>query len=1037
MTYCYPSLPASIPQLEEEILAFWKKEKIFEESLNLNQDKNFIFYDGPPFANGLPHYGHLLTGFAKDFVGRYKTMQGYRVERKFGWDCHGLPAEMAAEKELGISGKLAIEAFGIDKFNNYCRSSVLKYRDQWEKYVERQGRWVDLQEDYKTMDLNYMETVIWVFKQLYDKGLIYKSSRVMPYSWACETPVSDFETKMDNSYRAKESKTATLAIKLLDSDLELLIWTTTPWTLPSNLALAVGKDLDYSIVSQDGRKFVIASSLLSSYKKELTGEVIGEIKGSALIGKKYQPLFDYFKDHPKAFQVIGADFVTTEDGTGLVHLAPGFGEEDQKACQEIGLELVCPVDTRGRFTQEVKDYQGLQVFEANDLIITRLKEEGRLIKRDLYQHNYPFCWRTDTPLIYKAVPSWYLKVTDLKEAMIKNNEKINWIPSHIKTGLFGKWLENARDWSISRNRYWGCPLPIWESTDPNYPHREVYGSLEELEKAFGVKITDLHLPEIDKLTKPNPSDPTGKSLLKRVSEVFDCWFESGSMPYAQLHYPFENKDYFEKNFPADFIVEYLAQTRGWFYTLLVLSTALFDKPPFLNAICHGVILGDGGQKMSKRLQNYPDPQEVFNKYGSDPLRWFMLSAPVMRGQELIIDKEGKAFEEAMRSVIKPIINAYNFFSLYANLDKVEAQFTSTSSNILDLYILSRVGLLASEVEKHLDKYDTIAACEAITKFLDQLNNWYIRRSRERFWRGTLDQDKKNAFDSLFSVLTLLCKIVAPLLPFISEALYLALNPNKKSVHLELYPKDLQYNLDLIDTMEKVREACTAALRIRNNAGIRVRQPLKSVTFIGLDSTGFSEELQELVLEEINVKQWINLDKTLIKNYGNFKLKLLLPILGKRIPDKVKEVINHVKAGLWEQNMIGELWVGEVKLEREEYELQLEPKENFINNSASSGDALVLLDLTLDRDLELEGLARDLLRFVQEARKSSGLEVSDRIIITFYSNNALLQESLNLWGNVIKEGALALEIVVQPWSDQSPGESLNLDTNTTLVIQKAS
>jgi isoleucyl-tRNA synthetase len=1029
----YPDLNGSIPELEIAIQEIWKKNKTFQESVNLRQDKTFIFYDGPPFANGLPHYGHILTGFIKDIFGRYKTMQGYKVERKFGWDCHGLPAEMAAEKELGISGKLAIEAFGVEKFNNHCRSSVLKYRDDWEEYVERQGRWVDFEQDYKTMDLPYMETVLWVFKSLYDKGLIYKSSRVMPYSWACETPVSDFETKMDNSYRAKESKTATVAVKLLDSPWELLIWTTTPWTLPSNLAIAVGKDLDYSIVSQEGRQLVIASALLGNYKKELTGEVIGEIKGSQLVGKKYQPIFDYFKDHPGAFQIIAADFVTTEDGTGLVHLAPGFGEDDQKACQAIGLELVCPIDTRGRFTSEIKDYEGLQVFDSNDLIIKKLKADGKLIKNDLYHHNYPFCWRTDTPLIYRAIPSWYLKVTDIKEAMIKNNEKINWIPGHIKAGLFGKWLENARDWSISRNRYWGCPLPIWESTDPSYPHREVYGSVAELEVSFGVKITDLHLPEIDKLTKPNPSDPTGKSHLKRVSEVFDCWFESGSMPYAQLHYPFENKQYFEENFPADFIVEYLAQTRGWFYTLLVLSTALFDKPPFLNCLCHGVILGDGGQKMSKRLKNYPDPKEVFSKYGADALRWFMISSPVMRGQELIIDKEGRGLEEALRGVIKPFLNAYNFFSLYANLDKVKAHFTTTSSNFLDLYILSRVALLAEEVEKALDNYDTISACEAMTIFLDNLNNWYIRRSRERFWRGELDQDKKSAFNSLFSVLALLCRIIAPLLPMISEAIYSALYQNEKSVHLEFYPKGLKYDLALIGAMEKVREASTAALRIRNNAGIRVRQPLKSVTFIGLDSAGFSEELQEVVLDEINVKNWINLDKSLIENYGNFKLQLHLPLLGKRVPQMVKDLIIKVKAGDWHKDDRG-VWVGDLLLKREEYDLKLEAKPNFAHNTAPSGDALVLLDLELDEKLELEGVARDFLRLVQQKRKDQGLAISDRINIKIFTDSPFIREALTTWVDFIKEGALVVDFVLEAWQEEAEGEILPFEEKSKFLLE---
>ena len=1031
-------------EIEVEILKEWKKDNTFKASLNKESKDDFVFYDGPPFANGLPHYGHLLSGYIKDVFARYKTMNGYHVQRRFGWDCHGLPAELASEKELGISGKIAIEKFGVDKFNQYCRESVLKYTQEWNWYVDRQARWVDFENDYKTMDLPYMESVLWVFKSLYDKGLIYKSSRVMPYSWACETPVSDFETKIDNSYREKQSKTATVAVKLLDGsqitdgEIYILIWTTTPWTLPSNLALAVGEEIEYSLIKSGEKHYIVASALAKKYAKEIGDEIVKTLLGRELLGLHYQPIFPYFKDHPNAFKVIAGDFVTTEDGTGIVHIAPGFGEDDQRVCAENGIEIVCPVDSRGCFTEVVSHYSGLQVFEANDIITQKLKAEGVIIKTDAYLHNYPFCWRTDTPLIYKAVPSWYLRVTEIKERMIENNKQINWIPGHVKSGLFGKWLENARDWSISRNRFWGCPIPIWESTDPNYPHVEVYGSISEIEEAFGVKVDDLHMPFIDSLTKPNPSDPTGKSILRRVPEVLDCWFESGSMPYGQVHYPFENKDWFNDNFPADFIVEYVAQTRGWFYTLLVLSTALFDKPPFLNCICHGVILGDSGQKMSKRLQNYPDPKQVFEQYGSDALRCFMLSSPVMRGQDLIIDKGGTGIQEAVRRVIKPFWNAYNFFVLYANIDSFEASFSMDSKSLLDQYIISSCIIFSKKVETAMDSYDTVTAIEEIEKFLETLNNWYIRRSRERFWKGELDNDKKSAFNTLYSVLVVLCRLSAPLIPLISEEIYKTITRRAESVHLQTFPQfEVEIAQVLVDSMEKIREACSAALNIRHNVGIRVRQPLKSVTFVGLCVTNLSEEMQQLVLDEINVKEWINLDKNLIPEYGNFKLQLHLPVIGKRIPESVKNIIPKAKNSDWELKD-GLLYVGDIQLESNEYTLKLEPKDSGLNNCAAidSNDGLVVLDLEIDHDLKLEGIARDIIRFIQQTRKESGFEVTDKIETEVISSDQIILDAINRWNDFISEQTLSNKVVV---SNNQPKIEFEVEIDTIskvgLIIKK--
>ncbi len=635
-----------LPALEQKILQQWQEEDAFETSVQQRpEDSEFVFYDGPPFANGLPHYGHLLTGYVKDVVPRYQTMRGNRVERRFGWDCHGLPAEMGAEQELGVSGRRAITEYGIDRFNEYCRSSVLRYTSEWERYVTRQARWVDFENDYKTMDLSYMESVIWAFKQLWDKGLIYRANRVMPYSWGAETPLSNFEIRLDDATRPRQDPALTIGFELNAAEgdpgpMKLLAWTTTPWTLPSNLALAVGPDIEYSVVSpaDENGLWVLGAATVERYARELGDyELVATMTGSDLVGRTYTPLMPYFADHPDSFRVLSADFVETGDGTGVVHIAPGFGEDDQAVSEANGITMVVPVDDEGKFTSEISDWAGVNVFDANPLIITHLKDAGAVVRHETYDHNYPHCWRTDTPVIYRALPSWYVEVTAIRDRMVELNQEINWVPSNVRDGRFGKWLEGARDWSISRNRFWGSPIPVWESDDPDYPRTDVYGSLDELEADFGVRPTDLHRPYIDDLTRPNPDDPTGKSVMRRVPEVLDCWFESGSMPYAQMHYPFENKERFESHFPADFIVEYINQSRGWFYTLHVLSTALFDRPPFRNAIGHGIVLAENGDKLSKRLKNYPD-EEIFQSVGADALRWYLMASPIVRGGDLRIQR---------------------------------------------------------------------------------------------------------------------------------------------------------------------------------------------------------------------------------------------------------------------------------------------------------------------------------------------------------------------------------------------------------------
>ncbi len=999
----YPNIESDLclAQIEEKTLKYWAENSTFERSVSERPESNkFIFYDGPPFANGLPHYGHLLTGFVKDTVARYKTTKGFKVERRFGWDCHGLPAEMAAEKELNISGRTQITEYGIDKFNNHCKSSVMKYAKYWEDYVIRQGRWVDFENDYKTMDISYMESVLWVFKELYKKNYVYESKRVMPYSWACETPLSNFETKLDNSYREKTDKAITVKFTLNEipkflnnfkGKVKLLAWTTTPWTLPANLALAINENLEYCYFEKAEEILIIASSCVAKYQKEL-GEPIATFLGHELVGLSYEPILPYFKGHDKAFIVLNAAFVEGGEGTGIVHIAPGFGEDDQVICDNHGIELVCPIDSRARFTYEVSDYEGVNVFDAIDDIIKHLKSLGSWFKTEQYIHNYPHCWRTDTPLIYRALPSWYIKVTEFKDRMIEVNKQINWTPAHIKEGLFGKWLENARDWSISRNRFWGTPIPIWRSDDPKYPRIDVYGSIAELEQDFNTKVTSLHRPEIDSLVRANPDDPTGKSMMRRIEDVFDCWFDSGSMPYGQAHYPFKDKESFDKNFPADFIVEYSAQTRGWFYTLVVLSTALFDKPPFKNCIAHGVILDETGQKLSKRLNNYADPQELFKSYGSDALRFFMLSSPVLNGNELLIDKEGESIKETLRVSLKPIWNAYKFFTLYANADQIKAEMINFSNNLLDRYILAKLKQTIAKIENSLDEYNIPAACKAVNIFVEILNNWYIRRNRTRFWKKEHDADKISAYNTLFTVLNYLAKASSSLLPMLSEEIYLGLNfynstLTGQSVHLELFPNltALADEYELIEQMDIVRDICSSSLAIRNNTNIRIRQPLNQI--IIFSEFSYLKKFEELIKEEINVKEikYVSLKESSIKP----TLKINFPIIGKRIPHKIKEIIAAQKKQEWsvidsQINIAGEILLSA------EAELQLECTNELNKMSLPANQGIVELDINITDALKYEGLARDLVRIIQQARKDADLEINERIIVNIAATQSIYQ-----------------------------------------------
>ncbi|MCC7398207.1 MAG: isoleucine--tRNA ligase [Planctomycetes bacterium] len=996
----YPEVQpqADFPALEREILQRWRDDGTFQASIEQRAAgaNEFVFYDGPPFANGLPHYGHLLTGFVKDVVPRYQTMRGRRVERRFGWDCHGLPAEMEAEKELGLSGAAAVQSIGLAKYNDACRRSVQRYTNEWREYVTRQARWVDFDRDYKTMDLSYMESVLWAFKTLHQKGLVYEGQRVMAYSWALQTPVSNFETRIDDATRPRQDPALTVAFTLqpragdealgVRGPLRILAWTTTPWTLPSNLALAVGSALDYTIVGKDGVFYVLGTATLGGLKKELDGfEPVATLKGQDLVGRSYQPLFPFFAGRKNCFRVLAGDFVDTAEGTGVVHMAPGFGEDDQKVCEANGITLVCPVDERGRFTSEVPDWHGQLVFDANKDIIKVLKERHVLLKHATIEHNYPHCWRTREPLIYKAIPgAWFVRVTELKDRMIAHNRTIRWIPGHIRDGQFGKWLENARDWSISRNRFWGSPIPVWKSDDPNHPRVDVYGSIQELEHDFQVEVTDLHRPFIDSLVRPNPDDPSGKSMMRRVPEVLDCWFESGSMPFAQVHYPFENKAWFESHFPADFIVEYVAQTRGWFYTLVVLATALFDKPPFQNVICHGVVLDDKGQKLSKSLRNYPDPVELFQKTGADALRWFLMSSPILRGGDLQIHKDGKQIHEVVRLVLNPIWNAYYFFTLYANTDGVVAKWRADQTAVLDRYALSKTRALVEGVQQRLDDHDLAGACQVVLAYLDALNNWYIRRSRERFWGETGHADRQHAYDTLFTCLVTLCKVAAPLLPLLTEQVYTGLT-GERSVHLADWPdaSALPNDAALVAQMDRVRDACSVGLSLREAKKLRTRLPLPKVTLAGADARAMAPFVH-LLQDEINVKEVAFADD--LAAFGSFRLQVDAKTLGPKLGGQMKDVLAATRSGAWKL-VGGKAEIGGVTLEPGDFVLQLVPKEGFTAAALSTNDVVLVLDTAVTPELEAEGVRNDFVRLVQQARKDAGLHVSDRIELAYEADDA--------------------------------------------------
>ncbi|WP_423723859.1 isoleucine--tRNA ligase [Arthrobacter caoxuetaonis] len=1065
------------PELEERVLKYWDKDGTFQASIDARPagedgSNEFVFYDGPPFANGLPHYGHLLTGYVKDLVARYQTQRGHRVERRFGWDTHGLPAELEAMKQLGMSDKVQIEKMGIDKFNDACRASVMKYAGEWQDYVTRQARWVDFENDYKTLNVEYMESVIWAFKTLHEKGLTYSGFRVLPYCWKDETPLSNHELRMDDDvYKMRQDQTVTVTFPItagdnvLSAELEgvnAIAWTTTPWTLPTNMALAVGPDVRYAVVpagpngtaAGEGR-FLLAEDLLASYAKDLgyddaeaaRAAVTSVHTGKELEGLGYAPLWNYYADAEKwgtanAWRIVVADYVTTTDGTGIVHQAPAYGEDDQKICEANGIPVILSVDEGGKFLPmfgegPLSEIAGLQVFDANKPITRELKAQGRLLRQASYEHSYPHCWRCRNPLIYKAVSSWFVEVTKIKDRMIELNQQINWIPENVKDGQFGKWLENARDWSISRNRYWGSPIPVWVSDDPNYPRTDVYGSLAEMEADFGrlplnkEGQPDLHRPFIDELTRPNPDDPTGKSTMRRVEDVLDVWFDSGSMPYAQVHYPHENADWFEHHNPGDFIVEYIGQTRGWFYTLHILATALFDRPAFRNVISHGIVLGSDGQKMSKSLQNYPDVSEVLDRDGSDAMRWFLMASPILRGGNLIVTEQG--IRDGVRQVILPLWNVWHFFTLYTNAANngagYEASLRHESTEPLDTYMLAATGDLIRDMTTALDTYDVSAACEMLRAYMDTLTNWYVRRSRTRFF----DEDTQ-AFDVLYTCLEAVCRVAAPLLPLVTEEIWRGLTGGR-SVHLTDWPEAGAFprDPDLVARMDLTRKIASVGSSLRKAANLRVRLPLAGMTVVAPEAEALQGQFAAIIADELNLKS-VRLVDAAEADPAEFgitqKLVVNARAAGPRLGKNVQAAIKGSKSGDWSVAEDGTVTAGGLALEPHEYTLETVVESGDGESSKAvavlPGGGFLVLDTEVTPELAAEGAARDAIRAIQQARRDANLHISDRIrttVVTGAQSAAALKANADL----VKAETLTGELVVEGSGDQ--------DDSFTVTVEK--
>ena len=1022
----------SFPKMEEEMLAFWKEDNTFEKSLeNRRGAEPYVFYDGPPFATGLPHDGHLLAGTIKDVIPRYQTMCGKYVERTFGWDCHGLPIEALAQDKLGLDGAPDIKAKGVDLFNEQCRSMVLTYVNEWKDTVTRMGRWVDFDNGYKTMNPTFMETIWWVFKQLWNQGRVYKAYRIMPYSWKLNTPLSNFEA--NQNYKDVQDPTVTVRMKLLDGNFGIssditpyvCIWTTTPWTLPSNLAVCVGPDIDYCLLKDGDTNdaYLLAKARISAYyKKETDYTIIWTGKGSELKGIHYEPIFPYYKDHPNAFQVLVDNYVTTTDGTGIVHQAPAYGEDDYRVCRAAGIDLVDPLDIDAKFTDKVPEWKEMNCKDADKSIIKKLKEIGKLVAQGTIVHSYPFCYRTDTPLIYRAIEAWFVRVEDLHERLTRNNGQTSWMPQFVGEKRFGNWLEDAKDWNISRNRFWGSCIPIW--IDENVPHDKVtpadmicVGSIKELEELSGVKVTDLHKHFIDKIIIKKD----GKTY-RRTPEVLDCWFESGSMPYAQHHYPFENKEKVEKGFPADFIAEGLDQTRGWFYSLHVLATILFDKPAFKNVVVNGLVLAEDGRKMSKRLKNYPDPTEIIDKYGADALRLFLLNPPVVRAEDLRFSEAG--VKEVLRSVFLPLWNSVSFFTTYASIDKWEvpdgiAQLPKQLDNDLDKWILSRLMNIITDIRSAMDGYDLQKAASRFTAFIDDLTNWYIRRSRRRFWKSDSDSDKAQAYHTLHYTLITLSKLTAPFIPMLSEKIYRALRTPSmpESVHLCDFPVADATYLDeaLNKRMAATMTAVTLGRFLRTQSNLKVRQPLAKAVIVSANSTIRADlnSMAQVIADELNVKEVLirEDEEELVILSAKPNLKKLGPKLGKNMKLAMPLItslpgsdIVALRAGKTLSLKLDD--TSTLELTADDILVQRQEKEGL--TVANEADITIAIETRLSPELIQEGWAREVVSKLQNIRKESNFAVTDRIKV-HYAASEEISTAIKAQAAYICNETLAVEL----------------------------
>ena len=1057
------------PKQEEEVLKFWQENDVFKKSVDQREgSEEFVFFDGPPFATGLPHFGHFIPSTIKDIIPRYQTMKGKKVDRRFGWDCHGLPIENLIEKELGINSKHEIEEMGVDKFNEACRASVLRYTSEWRKTITRMGRWVDFDRDYKTMNPEFMESIWWVAKSLWDKGLIYEGQYILPYCPRCSTVLSSHE--LAQGYKDKQDPAVTIRFKVKslpaaigDNDLEntyFIAWTTTPWTLPSNLGLCMGPEVEYVKLKDksDGTNYIFAKARISAYfKNEADYEILWTHKGSEFIDATYEPLFPYFADlaDPKAceeksgqkcekgaFRMFNADYVSTEDGTGIVHIAPAFGEEDNKVFRGSGVPNVQPLDAECKFTKEVSDYAGVFVKDADKDIMDRLKKEGKLVKRETVNHQYPHCWRCGSPLIYRGIGSWFVKVQDHHEALLRANSQIKWQPSHIKEGRFGKWLAGSRDWAVSRNRYWGNPIPIWRCDDIECKHTLCVGSRQELKELSGVYPEDLHKQFVDKITIPCPKC---KGTMHRIPEVFDCWFESGSMPYGQQHYPFENKEFFESHFPANFISEGLDQTRGWFYTLTILASHLFDKPAFQNCIVNGLVLAEDGRKMSKSLKNYTDPVEAINMFGADALRLFLIHSAVVKADDLRYSDAG--VREVLKNILIPLWSGYSFFVQYANIDGVSCtghEFDSKlPENPLDRWILSVTQKMIKDVTAALDDYDLSAAIDPLIAFIDQINNWYIRRNRRRFWKSGNDNDKMEAYASLYYALKTFCKCAAPVIPFITETMYqnFKTESDKESVHLCDYPV---YNEKMRDEalefrMATVQKAVSMGRSLRNQFNLKNRQPLASCQLVtrNAEERAVLSDMQDTIAEELNVKSVIFHDKE--DELVEYKAKANFKVMGKELGPKMKacaSIIMTLTSEQIEQVLNGNALVIDVEgqnVELTEEKLIVERIEKENLKVVNEGTLTVALDTKVTDELKKEGYVRDLIRGIQNARKESGFNVTDRIKLTV-SGDSELSDAFKTFESMIASEVLAEK---SSWTDSLDGVKVEADDKTWIIkVEKA-